>query len=43
VKKGTTYLVAGDKVGQSKRDSAAKFGVEVIDEPRLRELLAGEV
>jgi DNA ligase (NAD+) len=42
VKKGTTYLVAGDKVGQSKRDSAAKFGVEVIDEARLRELLAGE-
>ncbi|MGE5786344.1 MAG: NAD-dependent DNA ligase LigA, partial [Myxococcales bacterium] len=31
VKKGTTYLVAGEKVGQSKRDGAEKFGVEVID------------
>jgi DNA ligase (NAD+) len=39
VKKGTTYLVAGDKVGQSKRDSAQKFGVEVIDEARLMLLL----
>ncbi len=41
VKKGTTYLVAGDKVGQSKRDSAHKFGVVVIDEARLMQLLKG--
>ena len=41
VKKGTTYLVAGEKVGQAKRDGAQKFGVEVIDEARLNDLLAG--
>jgi DNA ligase (NAD+) len=41
VKKGTTYLVVGEKVGQSKRDAAQKFGVEVIDEARLRQLLRG--
>jgi DNA ligase (NAD+) len=41
VKKGTTYLVAGDKVGKSKLDAAAKKGAEVIDENRLRELLEG--
>lgn len=41
VKKGTNYLVAGEKVGQSKRDAAQKFGVEVIDEARLLLLLAG--
>lgn len=41
VKKGTMYLVAGDKVGQSKRDSAQKFGVEVIDEARLTQMLSG--
>ena len=35
VKKGTQYLVAGEKVGQSKLDSASKYGVEVIDEARL--------
>lgn len=41
VKKGTTYLVAGAKVGQSKRDGAAKFGTQVIDEAALEALLAG--
>jgi DNA ligase (NAD+) len=40
VKKGTTYLVAGDKVGQSKRDQAQKYGVEVIDETRLLFLIS---
>jgi DNA ligase (NAD+) len=40
VKKGTTYLVAGEKVGQSKRDSAKKFGVEIIDEAALLRLLS---
>jgi len=39
VKKGTTYLVAGDKVGKAKLDAALKKGAEVIDENRLRELL----
>jgi len=41
VKKGTTYLVAGEKVGQSKRDNAQKFGVEVIDEARFTQLWLG--
>jgi DNA ligase (NAD+) len=41
VKKGTTYLVAGDKVGKAKLEAAVKKGAEVIDENRLRELLEG--
>ncbi|HEY6878778.1 MAG TPA: NAD-dependent DNA ligase LigA [Polyangiales bacterium] len=40
VKKGTTYLVAGDKVGKAKLEAAAKKGAQIIDENRLRELLA---
>lgn len=39
VKKGTTYLVAGDKVGKAKLDGAAKKGARVIDEQELRKLL----
>jgi DNA ligase (NAD+) len=42
VKKGTTYLVAGEKVGKSKLDSARKFGVQVIDESGLVKLLNPE-
>ena len=42
VKKGTTYLVAGEKVGKAKLDAARKMGTEVIDEARLDALLAGE-
>ena len=42
VKKGTTYLVAGEKVGKAKLDSARKMGTEVIDEARLDALLASE-
>ncbi len=42
VKKGTSYLVAGEKVGKSKLDSAKKFGAQVIDEPALNAMLAGE-
>jgi DNA ligase (NAD+) len=41
VKKGTTYLVAGDKVGQNKLEAAQKKGATVIDEARLRALLEG--
>jgi DNA ligase (NAD+) len=41
VKKGTTYLVAGDKVGQNKLEAAQKKGAQVIDEARLRALLEG--
>ncbi len=40
VAKGTTYLVMGNKAGDSKADKARKLGTEVIDEVKLRELLA---
>lgn len=39
VKKGTTFLVAGEKVGKSKLDAAEKRGAKVIDEARLREMV----
>jgi len=42
VKKGTTYLVIGEKVGKAKTDSAKKFGARVIDEPSLERLIRGE-
>jgi DNA ligase (NAD+) len=35
MKKGTQYLVRGEKVGQSKLDAAKKFGAAIIDETRL--------
>ena len=41
VKKGTTYLVAGEKTGKSKLDAAKKHGTKVIDEAALEELLRG--
>ncbi len=37
--KGTTYLVMGNKAGQSKADKARKLGTEVISEEKLLELL----
>ncbi len=42
VAKGTTYLVAGDKVGQAKLDTAEKKGTKVIDEAALRAMIAGK-
>ncbi|HEY3500214.1 MAG TPA: NAD-dependent DNA ligase LigA [Polyangiaceae bacterium] len=41
VKQGTSYLVAGEKVGKSKLDSAKKHGTKVISEAELATLLAG--
>ena len=41
VGKGTTYLVAGDKVGQSKLAAAEKRGTKVLTEAALRALIAG--
>jgi DNA ligase (NAD+) len=41
VGKGTTYLVAGDKVGKSKLTAAEKRGTKVIDEAALERLIAG--
>ncbi len=40
VGKGTTYLVAGGKVGESKLKKAAQYGTEVIDEASLIQLLS---
>ena len=42
VKKGTTCLVVGEKVGKAKTDSAKKFGARVIDEAMLEQLIRGE-
>lgn len=39
VGKGTTYLVAGGKVGASKLAQAEKYGTEVIDEQKLLEMI----
>jgi DNA ligase (NAD+) len=39
IKKGTTHLVAGEKVGQSKLTAAKKHGTQVITETELLELL----
>lgn len=39
VAKGTTYLVMGEKAGESKATKARKLGTEVIDEDKLLELL----
>lgn len=39
VTKGTTYLVAGKKVGSGKLDKARSIGVQVIDEEKLLSLL----
>ena len=41
VKKGTTYLVAGDKVGKSKLDAAKKHGATIIDEAELERMIGG--
>ncbi len=41
VKAGTTFLVAGDKVGATKLDAAKKRGAQVIDEPALYAMIAG--
>ena len=39
VKKGTTYLLAGDKVGKTKIEAAQKKGAEVIDDAAYQVLL----
>ena len=36
----TRYLIAGENVGATKTEKARRLGTEVIDEARLRELLA---
>lgn len=40
VGKDTSYLVMGEKAGNSKADKARKLGTEVIDEDKLLELLS---
>lgn len=39
VKMGTHYLVAGEKVGKSKLDTAKKYGTRVISEAELEQML----
>jgi len=39
VSKKTDYLVAGGNVGESKRDKAEKYNVEIIDQTRFEQLL----
>ncbi len=39
VKKGTTYLLAGEKVGKTKIEAAEKKGAQVIDEDAYKALL----
>lgn len=41
VKKGTTYLVAGEKTGKTKLDQAKKHGTRVVSEAELAILLEG--
>ena len=40
-KKGTTYLVAGDKTGKTKLDQAKKHGTRVVSEEEMDVLLSG--
>ena len=40
VGKSTTYLVMGEKAGNSKRVKAEKLGTKVIDEAELLKMLA---
>lgn len=42
VKKGTTYLVAGEKTGKTKLDQAKKYGAKVITEEEMDRVAAGE-
>ncbi|MFO7178518.1 MAG: NAD-dependent DNA ligase LigA [Pseudomonadota bacterium] len=42
VKSGTTFLVAGEKVGSTKLAAAKKAGTRVIDEATLERLIQGE-
>ncbi len=41
VKKGTHFLVVGEKVGQSKLDMAKKLGAEIISETQLLDMMGG--
>jgi DNA ligase (NAD+) len=42
VKRGTSYLVTGDKVGKAKLDAATKKGALIVTEEELMKLFAGE-
>lgn len=42
VKKGTDFLLAGEKVGSAKLSAARKNGTQIIDEATLERMLRGE-
>ena len=41
VKKGTSYLVVGEKVGKAKLDAATKRGAKLLNESELEAMIAG--
>lgn len=41
VKKGTSYLVVGEKVGKAKLEAATKSGAKLINESELEAMIAG--
>jgi len=43
VKKGTSYLVVGEKVGKAKLDAATKRGAKLLNESELEAMIAGTV
>jgi len=42
VKKGTSYLVVGEKVGKAKLDAATKRGAKLLSESELEAMIAGK-
>lgn len=42
VKKGTSYLVVGEKVGKAKLDAATKRGAKLLNESELEAMIAGK-
>ncbi len=41
--KKTAYLIAGDKMGPSKREKAEKLGISIISEEEFKEMISGGI